>query len=176
MSADVATLEKIVALCKRRGFVFPAAEIYGGLNGVYDVGPLGAAMKQNIRSCWLNHLRRGTEEVIFMEGSLLAPEAVWVASGHVENFSDPMVDCLQCKRRYRADEIDITKVCPNCGIKNWTEARQFKLMFETNVGAMADASSRAYLRPETAQSIFINFKNVHCNPGAARHRRHNLRA
>lgn len=160
MASTSATLDKIVSLCKRRGFVFPSADIYGGLNGVYDLGPLGAAMKQKIRQLWMNHLQQGKHEIVFMEGSLLGPQAVWKASGHVDNFSDPMVDCLQCKKRYRDDEIDLQKPCPHCGNKNWTEPRQFKLMFETQVGAMSDASSTAYLRPETAQAIFINFKNV----------------
>lgn len=159
MACDV-TLEKIVALCKRRGFVYQSAEIYGGLNGVYDFGPLGTALKNNIRKAWTAHMQQSPEEIVFMEGSLLGPEAVWKASGHVDNFSDPMVDCLNCKKRYRTDDVDLNKPCAHCGIKNWTESRQFKLMFETKLGAMSDATSIAYLRPETAQAIFINFKNV----------------
>lgn len=154
------TLEKIVALCKRRGFVFPSAEIYGGLNGVYDFGPLGAQLKRKIREKWLNSIRQHKEEILLLEGSILGPQSVWNASGHLANFSDPMVDCLNCKKRFRADEIDLEKNCPSCGIKKWTEVRQFQLMFETNLGAMSDAAAKAYLRPETAQSIFINFKNV----------------
>lgn len=155
-----ATLDKIVALCKRRGFVYQSAEIYGGLNGVYDFGPLGAMTKQNIRAIWLESLRGAAGEIVQIEGSLLAPEAVWKASGHVDNFNDPMVDCLNCKRRFRADDPDIAKGCPACGKKEWTAVRQFNMMFKTEVGAAADQSSIAYLRPETAQAIFINFKNV----------------
>lgn len=157
---NIVTLEKIVSLCKRRGFVFPSAEIYSGLNGVYDFGPLGYAMKQNIKKIWTNQFAALDYDVVMMDGALLGHHEVWTASGHVENFSDPMVDCLSCKKRYRADEINLEKACPHCGNKSWTEARQFKLMFETKMGAMADAASIAYLRPETAQSIFVNFKNV----------------
>lgn len=158
--SSAATLDKIVALCKRRGFVYQSAEIYGGINGVYDFGPLGTALKNNIRAAWLAHMQQNTYDIVLMEGSLLAPEAVWKASGHIDNFSDPMVDCLNCKKRYREDELDMAKPCPHCGIKNWTEARQFNLMFKTNLGAMSDGTSVAYLRPETAQAIFVNFKNV----------------
>ncbi len=159
---STATLDKIVALCKRRGFVFQSAEIYGGLNGVYDMGPLGHTLRQNIKNSWIDSLNKTGLEILFMDGALLAPEAVWKASGHVENFNDPMVDCLTCKHRYRADDpdFDINKACPHCGNKNWTEARQFNMMFKTQVGAAEGAGSVAYLRPETAQSIFINFKNI----------------
>jgi glycyl-tRNA synthetase len=156
----VVTLETIVALCKRCGFIYPSADIYGGLNGVYDFGPLGSLMKENIRTYWKKSLTKTGKNIVFFEGSLLGPSAVWEASGHIENFSDPMVDCLNCKKRFRADELDLTKACPSCGKFEWTQARKFNLMFKTNMGAMEDASSFAYLRPETAQSIFINFKNV----------------
>ena len=154
------TLDKIISLCKRRGFVYPSAEIYGGINGVYDFGHLGTLMKQNIKSHWIKSVTNFSEDVLLMEGGLLGPEAVWIASGHVENFNDPMVDCLNCKHRFRADEIDLDKACPNCGKKSWTDVRQFNLMFKTAVGAAADKASTAYLRPETAQAIFINFKNI----------------
>jgi glycyl-tRNA synthetase len=159
MSTKV-TLEKIVSLCKRRGFVYQSAEIYSGLNGVYDFGPLGAQLKQNIKNTWLKNVTSQNEEVLLIDGAILGAEPVWVASGHVSNFSDPMVDCLNCKKRFRADETDLEKACPSCGQKKWTAARQFNLMFQTNVGAMQDDSSIAYLRPETAQTIFVNFKNV----------------
>lgn len=154
------TLDKIVALCKRRGFVYQSAEIYSGLNGVYDFGPLGAELKRNIRKKWLENMTSTPEEVVLIECSILGAESVWKASGHLENFSDPLVDCLNCKKRFRADDIDLAKPCPSCGIAKWTDVRQFQLMFETNLGAMASAAAKAYLRPETAQSIFINFKNV----------------
>jgi len=156
------TLEKIVALCKRRGFVYPTAEIYSGLNGVYDFGPLGASMKQNIRQAWINSLKKLDLDILFLEGALLGPEAMWQASGHVDHFNDPMVDCMSCKKRYRADDPDfnINKPCPHCGNKEWTSVRQFNMMFQTHAGASAEHGSVAYLRPETAQVIFVNFKNV----------------
>lgn len=157
---NAVTLDKLVALCKRRGFVYQSADIYGGLNGVYDFGHLGTLMKQNIRAAWLKSLSKAPGEIILLEGSLLGPHAVWKASGHIDHFHDPMVDCLECKHRYRADEIDLEKPCPNCGNKKWTDVRQFNMMFKTNVGAAEDQASVAYLRPETAQAIFINFKNV----------------
>ncbi|MBS1987947.1 glycine--tRNA ligase [Candidatus Dependentiae bacterium] len=160
--ASTVTLDKIVALCKRRGFVYQSSEIYSGLNGVYDFGPLGALLKKNIKNLWLKAMTSFPEDVVLVDGSILGPREVWEASGHLANFSDPMVDCLNCKKRYRADDPDINleKSCPSCGVKNWTDVRQFQLMFETNLGAMTEAASKAYLRPETAQAIFINFKNV----------------
>jgi glycyl-tRNA synthetase len=157
---SVVTLEKIVSLCKRRGLIFQSADIYGGLNGVYDFGPLGTSLKKNIRKSWEQAIKKFSKNIIFMEGSLLGSEDVWRASGHISNFHDPMVDCLNCKHRFRADEIDLTKSCASCGVKNWTEPREFNLMFKTQMGALADSTSNAYLRPETAQSIFINFKNI----------------
>lgn len=155
------TLEKIVALCKRRGFVYQSAEIYGGLNGVYDMGHLGSLMKNNIRAQWKRSVQLPGLQTLFMEGALIAPPQVWEASGHVANFHDPMVDCLSCKKRYRADDINLQGACPHCGKTSWTEVREFNLMFKTHVGATADNASIAYLRPETAQAIFVNFKNVY---------------
>lgn len=160
MASTPVTLDKIVSLCKRRGFVYPSAEIYSGLNGVYDFGPLGALLKQNIKKAWIEHMMSFEDEVVLVDGAILGAPEVWKASGHVDNFSDPLVDCLGCKKRFRADEFKLEDGCPSCGAKNWTEVRQFKLMFQTQVGAVADENSIAYLRPETAQSIFINFKNV----------------
>jgi glycyl-tRNA synthetase len=160
LPASTVTLEKLVALCKRRGFVYQSAEIYGGLNGVYDIGPLGTLMKQNMRAAWIHGLKSLDLEILFMDGSILSPHEVWEASGHVYHFQDPMVDCLTCKHRYRADEIDLTKPCPHCGNTTWTEVRQFNLMFKTHLGASTSNASVVYLRPETAQSIFINFKNI----------------
>lgn len=155
-----ATLETIISLCKRRGFVYPAAEIYGGLNGVYDFGHLGVLMKENIRAAWRKSINQIDGDILFLEGALLGPQSIWEASGHIQNFHDPMVDCLHCKKRYRADDIDIQKPCPHCGNKAWTDIRQFNMMFKTHAGATADSGSAAYLRPETAQAIFVNFKNV----------------
>lgn len=159
--SSVATLDKITALCKRRGFVYPSCEIYGGLNGVYDFGHLGTLLKQNLRSLWLKSLVKAKQNILQFEGALLGSEAMWKASGHLDNFHDPMVDCLECKHRYRADDIDLAKACPHCGKRNWTEVRQFNMMFQTNLGASVDNSSKAYLRPETAQAIFVNFKNIY---------------
>lgn len=160
MSTSTVTLDALVSLCKRRGFIYQSGEIYGGVNGVYDVGPLGALLKQNIRDFWIKSLKAIDLEVVFMEGALLGAQAMWEASGHLANFHDPMVDCLTCKHRYRADELDLNKACPHCGNKAWTEVRQFNMMFSTQLGASAEGASTAYLRPETAQSIYINFKNV----------------
>lgn len=154
------TLEKLVSLCKRRGFVYQSAEIYGGLNGVYDTGPLGVLLKNNIRNAWVRSLKNTGNSILFLEGAILGPEAMWQASGHTTNFHDPLIDCMVCKRRFRADDIDPEKPCPHCGNKQWTAVREFHLMFKTQVGAAADQSSIAYLRPETAQSIFVNFKNI----------------
>ena len=160
MSESVATLDKIVALCKRRGFVYQSAEIYGGLNGVYDFGPLGTLLKNTIKNRWTSYMTGFEDDIVLLDGSILGASQVWKASGHLDGFSDPMVDCLVCKKRYRADDVDLEKNCPSCGNKQWTDVRQFNLMFQTNLGAMSDGSSIAYLRPETAQAIFINFKNV----------------
>ena len=160
MAQSAVTLEKISALCKRRGFVYPASDIYGGLNGVYDMGHLGTLMRENIRTAWKRSLKKTDPAILFFEGSLLGSEAMWQASGHVANFHDPMVDCLVCKKRYRADDINLEKACPHCGNKNWTEVRQFNMMFKTHLGASSDSGSIAYLRPETAQSIFVQFKNI----------------
>ncbi len=154
------SLDTIISLCKRRGFVYQSAEIYGGLNGVYDFGHLGSMLKQNIRNAWTQSITKQQENILFLEGAILGPHAMWEASGHIEGFHDPMVDCLECKHRFRADEIDLQKSCPHCGNKAWTDVRQFNMMFKTHVGAAQEHSSVAYLRPETAQTIFVNFKNV----------------
>jgi glycyl-tRNA synthetase len=158
----VATLDDIVALCKRRGFVYPTADIYGGLNGVYDFGHLGVLMQHNIRNAWLTALNKLDLDILLFDGALLGPDTVWTASGHVAGFHDLMVDCTHCKKRYRIDDVDLQKACPHCGNKNiWTEPREFNLMFSTHLGATTTQGSTAYLRPETAQTIFANFKNIH---------------
>src|SRR3990172_2386349 len=126
------TLENIVALAKRRGFIYQSAEIYGGLNGVYDTGHLGVLLKRNIRNAWIQSIMATNSNILLLEGSLIGPHSMWEASGHTKNFSDPMVDCLNCKKRYRADDVDIEKACPSCGKKSWTDVRQFQLMFQTN--------------------------------------------
>ncbi len=154
------TLDQIVSLCKQRGFVYQSAEIYGGINGVYDFGPLGHLMKQNIKKVWSKSLKNTLKKIVFVDGALLGPESVWKASGHLDGFHDPMVDCTNCKHRFRADHIDLEKSCANCGKKSWTGVRDFNLMFKTSLGANLDNASSAYLRPETAQTIFVNFKNI----------------
>ncbi len=156
-------MEKIVSLCKRRGFIFQASEIYGGLNGVWDYGPLGVELKRNLKDYWWRVMVRERDDVVGMDGSILTHRAVLKASGHEETFTDPMVDCRTCQARLRADQIpekNGVKQCPNCGGKDLTEASAFNLMFRTNMGAKEDENSTAYLRPETAQSIFVQFKNV----------------
>src|SRR6266700_427710 len=159
---DAQRMEKIVSLCKRRGFIFQSSEIYGGLNGAWDYGPLGVELKRNLKNYWWRVMVHERDDVVGMDGAILTHPAVLKASGHVEGFSDPMVDCRTCNAHLRSDQLvekSGTKKCPNCGGKDLTETRQFNLMFETHVGAAADESSIAYLRPETAQSIFVQFKN-----------------
>jgi glycyl-tRNA synthetase len=150
-------------LCKRRGFIFQSSEIYGGLNGAWDYGPLGVELKRNLKDYWWRTMVHERDDVVGLDGSILMNRAVWKASGHEETFTDPMVDCRTCKARMRADQIpqkDGVLQCPNCGGKDLTEPRSFNLMFKTYVGATEDESSITYLRPETAQSIFVQFKNV----------------
>src|SRR5437868_537480 len=156
-------MEKIVSLCKRRGFIFQSSEIYGGLNGVWDYGPLGTELKNNLKQYWWRVMVCDRDDVVGLDGAILTHPAVLKASGHVDTFTDPMVDCRTCKARLRADQLpekNGVKQCPNCGGKDLTEARPFNLMFSTQMGASADPESIAYLRPETAQSIFVQFKNV----------------
>src|SRR5712692_9206442 len=156
-------MEKIVSLCKRRGFIFQSSEIYGGLNGCWDYGPLGAELKRNVKNFWWRVTVHERDDVVGMDGSILMNRAVWKASGHEDTFSDPMVDCRSCKARLRADQIvnkKGEKQCPVCGGKDLTAPRAFNLMFKTYVGATEDESSITYLRPETAQAIFVQFKNI----------------
>ncbi len=160
---DAQRMEKIVSLCKRRGFIFQSSEIYGGLNGVWDFGPLGAELKRNLKDYWWRTMVHEREDVVGLDGAILTHRAVLKASGHEDTFADPMVDCRTCKGRFRADQMpekNGVKQCPNCGGKDLTEARAFNLMLRTHLGASEDESSIAYLRPETAQSIFVQFKNV----------------
>src|SRR5213596_4309033 len=161
--ADAQRMEKIVSLCKRRGFIFQSSEIYGGLNGLRDYGPLGVELKRNLKNYWWRVTVHERDDVVGMDGAILTHPEVLKASGHVEGFSDPMIDCRTCKAHLRFDQLvekKEVKQCPNCGGKDLTEARQFNLMFKTQVGAAAEESSVAYLRPETAQSIFVQFKNI----------------
>jgi glycyl-tRNA synthetase len=151
-------LQSLVSLSKRRGFVFQSSEIYGGLNSCWDYGPLGALLKLNVKRAWWEAMTRRVD-VVGLDAAILMHPNVWKASGHVENFSDPMIDCKNCKSRFRADHLE-EKKCPNCGSTNMTEPRNFNLMFQTHMGAVADEGSVIYLRPETAQGIFVNFENV----------------
>ena len=157
------SMEKMVSLCKRRGFVFPSSEIYGGLSATWDYGPLGVELKKNIQEIWWKEMTRTQDNIVGLDAAIMMHPKTWEASGHVENFSDPLVDCKKCKTRFREDKLDPkvveSKVCPECG-GELTESRQFNLMFSTQMGAVEDSSSKIYLRPETAQGIFVNFKNV----------------
>jgi len=162
-TTEAQRMEKIVSLCKRRGFIFQSSEIYGGLNGLWDYGPLGVELKRNLKNYWWRVMVHERDDVVGMDGSILMNRAVWKASGHEDTFTDPMVDCRSCKARLRADQIvekKGAKQCPVCGGKDLTEPRSFNLMFKTYVGATEDESSVTYLRPETAQAIFVQFKNV----------------
>lgn len=160
-------MAKVVSLCKRRGFIFQSSEVYGGLNSCYDYGPLGTELKNNLKRRWMESMVRENEDIEALDSSILMHPKIWEASGHVANFSDPLVDCKKCKSRYRADQLEIpagadraTK-CPksSCG-GELTEARMFNLMFKTFMGPLEDSSAIVYLRPETAQGIYVNFLNV----------------
>lgn len=183
------TMEKVVALCKGRGFVFPGSEIYGGLANTWDYGPLGVEFKNNIKKAWFKKFVQESPYNVGLDAAILMNPQVWVASGHVGGFSDPLMDCKECKERFRADKIieawceennfdlghsvdamsqaemkafvdEHEIVCPTCGKRNWTDIRQFNLMFKTFQGVTEDAKNTVYLRPETAQGIFVNFQNV----------------
>lgn len=153
-------LEKIVSLCKRRGFIFQSSEIYGGLGGAWDYGPLGVELKNNIKRAWWKANVQERDDMVGLDAAILMHPMVWKASGHVDTFTDPMVDCKKCKGRFRADEIE-SDVCPTCGARGqFTEARMFNLMFKTYVGPVEEDAALVYLRPETAQAIFVNFDNI----------------
>ncbi len=176
------TMNKIISLCKRRGFVFQGSEIYGGLANTWDYGPLGVELKQNIKSIWWKKVVHEREDVVGLDSAILMHPKVWEASGHVMGFNDALVDCKQCKSRFRADHLiedalkmhvegksvqELSRIihenrlkCPTCGGVAWTDARIFNLMYKTHQGVTEDSSSIVYLRPETAQGIFVNFKNV----------------
>ena len=151
-------MDELVSLCKRRGFIFQSSEIYGGLQGMYDFGPLGVELKNNLKSAWWKSMVYERDDVEGLDASILTNQLVLNYSGHEDTFTDPLVDCKSCKSRWRADQIGDT--CPNCGSKDLTDPRPFNLMFKTNVGPVEDEGSIAYLRPETAQQIFTNFKNI----------------
>jgi glycyl-tRNA synthetase len=153
-------LNKVVSLCKNRGYFFQSSEIYGGLNGLYDKGHLGVLLEENIIKFWKKHMLLSGFQMIQYDGAIIGHNAMWKASGHVDGFNDPMIDCKSCKARFVSIDIDTEKCCSRCGNKDWSNAKQFNMMFSTNVGAASGDDSKAYLRPETAQSIFAQFKNI----------------
>ena len=155
----ITTMEEIVALCKRRGFIYQNSELYGGLQGIYDYGPLGVELKNNLKTAWWRSMVYERDDVEGLDSSIITHPLTLKHSGHDSTFTDPMVDCRDCKYRMRADHIQ-NEVCDNCGSKNLTEMRNFNLMFKANFGPVDDGSCFIYLRPETAQGIFTNFKNV----------------
>ncbi len=160
LESNLKSMHDLVSLCKRRGLIFQSSEIYGGVGGAWDFGPYGIELKNNLKNAWWKEMTL-REDVVGVDASILMHPMVWKASGHIDGFSDPLVDCKNCKERYRADQVDLTKACPKCGMKDtFTDIRQFNLMFKTELGAMADTASTIYLRPETAQGIFVNFLNV----------------
>ena len=170
------SMEELVRLCKARGFVYPSAEIYGGFRSTYDYGPLGVLMARNVKDAWWRSMVQLRREVVGLDAAVLSSPRIWEASGHLKNFTDPLVDCLSCKQRWRADELplapkrpapgapepaeEMVPTCPNCRGQDFTDARPFNLMFKTFVGPLEDEGAVAYLRPETAQGHFVNFANV----------------
>jgi glycyl-tRNA synthetase len=160
MSPD--QMDRVVNLAKRRGLVFPSSEIYGGFRSTWDYGPLGVLLKRNVKDAWWRSMVQLRDDVVGLDAAILMAPRVWEASGHLgAGFADLMVDCRNCQERFRADHLPASGACPNCGAKDsFTEPRQFNLMFKTHVGPVEDDASVAYLRPETAQGIFVNFKNV----------------
>ena len=173
----VSKLDEVVSLAKRRGFVFPAGEIYGGTRSAWDYGPLGVALKDNIKREWWRSMVVTRGDVVGVDTSIILPTPVWVASGHVAVFNDPLVECLNCHKRQRSDKLEESYaekhgdklpengmadiVCPDCGTRGkWTEPRDFNMMLRTHLGPVEDENSLHYLRPETAQGIFVDFKNV----------------
>jgi len=169
-------LEAVISLCKRRGFVFPSGEIYGGTRSAWDYGPLGEELKENIKRAWWQSVVRGRDDVVGLDSAVILPRQTWVASGHVGVFTDPLTECQSCHRRYRADHLEeafeakhghapadgLAEIaCPNCGTRGaWTEPRDFNMMLKTHLGPVEDEAGLHYLRPETAQGIFLNFANV----------------
>ncbi len=153
-------MEHIVELCKQRGFIFQGSEIYGGIGGFWDYGPLGVELKNNIKQSWWKACVQDRDDVVGVDAAIIMNPRVWEASGHLTEFTDPLVDCKSCKRRFKADDLE-GDACPNCGaVGQFTDVRRFNLLFKTFVGPVEDAAAVAFLRPETAQGIFVNFKNV----------------
>lgn len=151
-------MDKIISLCKRRGFVFPGSEIYGGMANSWDYGPLGVELKNNIKQLWWKRFVQSRDDIVGIDAALIMNPKVWEASGHIATFSDPLVECKKCHMRFRADQLE--GVCANCGGKEFSGAKQFNLMFKTFIGPAEEQANVAYFRPETAQAMFVNFKNV----------------
>jgi glycyl-tRNA synthetase len=161
MHESTPSMEAIVSLAKRRGFIYPGSEIYGGLAGTFDYGPLGVTLKRNIEARWWKRFVEMRDDMYGIDAAILMNPKAWEASGHVSGFSDPLVECANCKKRFRADHLEDANTCPACGKQGTLgEARQFNMMFKTQVGAMEDEAAPVYLRPETAGGMFVNFKNV----------------
>jgi len=157
-----ASMDDVVALAKRRGFIFQSSEIYGGIGGFFDYGPLGAILKRNVKDAWWRETVELRDDVVAFDSSIIMHPSTWIASGHAAQFHDKLVDCKVCKHRFRADHLSSLEKCPDCGsAHSFIEPRDFNLMMQTAIGPMEDSASRAYLRPETAQGIFVNFKNVY---------------
>ena len=152
-------MEKIVSLCKRRGFVFPGSEIYGGLAATYDYGPLGVELKNNIKRLWWKYFVQDREDMVGLDGGIILSPKIWEASGHVQNFKDPLVECKKCHHRFRPDKLKDASKCPDCG-GTFTKPKMFSGMFKTTIGPVEEEGITAYLRPETAQAMFANFKNI----------------
>jgi len=152
-------MEKIVSLCKRRGFVYPGSEIYGGLANTYDYGPLGSELKKNIKDLWWKYFIHDREDMVGLDGGIILSPKIWEASGHVQNFKDPLVECKKCHKRFRPDKLEDASKCPDCG-GEFTKEKMFSGMFKTTIGPVEAEGEVAYLRPETAQAIFANYKNV----------------
>lgn len=155
-----ALMEKIISLCKRRGFIYPGSEIYGGLAGTWDFGHFGVALKKNIKDSWWKKFVESRTDMYGVDAAILMRQEVWVATGHVANFADPMVECDNCKKRFRADQLADLENCESCKKGKLSTPKQFNMMFQTRVGASEDSSAISYLRPETAQGMFVNFKNI----------------
>ncbi|MFW6075719.1 MAG: glycine--tRNA ligase, partial [Chloroflexota bacterium] len=175
-------MDAIMSLAKRRGFVYQGSEIYGGLANTWDFGPLGTELRRNIKELWWKTFVHRREDIVGLDGGVLLSPRVWEASGHVSEFNDPMVDCRQCRSRFRADDLveaatgegaeglsleELSTIiaerniaCPNCGNREWTQARAFNLMFQTHIGPVGETATQVYLRPETAQNIFMQYRNV----------------
>ncbi len=161
VTQDPELFDKVVNLCKRRGIIFNSAEIYGGFRSTYDYGPVGVQLLRNVKEAWWRSMVQLRHDVVGLDAAILSPPQIWEASGHLQNFTDPLVDCKNCHQRHREDELADPNTCPACEKSGTlTEARQFNLMFKTQAGPVAGAGSEVYLRPETAQGIFVNFKNV----------------